>query len=353
MPGVTIEDRIAGCFLAGAVGDAIGAHYEGNPPTAGFLVPPTLRVTDDTELTIATCESIVECGSVDPESVANSFLRWFRQRRIHGIGASTLKSLTELDAGGHWAMVGATGERSAGNGAAMRIAPLAFVLDPDRESDRQAIRDVCRITHRNDEAYIGALAILRSIRHVADGNSFDVNFLPVLIDSLPDSRVRDRLIDVRDSSPSLTEYARKFASSGYVVDSVPMSILAAMRSSDLMETIREIVQCGGDTDTIGSMFGHIFGAASGNGAVPTEIVNQIDVVSLVRETAATFANVNRDEQSIATERRIGSVLMASRFGRRRLNRVVDRHRLALAGCPCHTTGHTGPYHGGSIGLSIF
>lgn len=289
MQGSTIEDRITGCLLAGAVGDAIGAHFEGKPPTSAFLVPGSLRVTDDTELTIATCESIVECGSVDPESVANRFRQWFRQRRIHGIGSSTLKSLTELDAGGHWALVGATGERSAGNGAAMRVDPLAFVLDPDRSSDRQTIRDVCRITHRNDEAYIGALAILRSIRHAAAGNSFDANFLPVIIDSLPDSRVRDRLIDVRESSLSLIEYATKFGSSGYVVDSVPLAILAAMRSSGLMETMREIVQCGGDTDTIGSMFGHIFGAVSGTGALSMDIVNRIDAVSLVRETVAKFA----------------------------------------------------------------
>jgi ADP-ribosylglycohydrolase len=81
-------------------------------------------------------------------------------------------------------------------------------------------------------------------------------------------------------------------SSGYVVDSVPLAILAAMRSSDLMETIRAIVQYVGDTDTIGSMFGRISGAPSRTGALPMEIVNQIDVVSLVRETAATFARTS-------------------------------------------------------------
>jgi len=114
----------------------------------------------------------------------------------------------------------------------------------------------------------------------------------MIIDSLPDSRVRDRFVDVRDSSPSLTGYATKFGSSGYVVDSVPLAILAAMRSSGLMETMREIVQCGGDTDTIGAMFGQILGAASGTGGLPMDIVNQIDAVSLVRETAANFARTS-------------------------------------------------------------
>lgn len=292
MSQLSREDRIAGCLLGGALGDAIGAHFEGNPPTSNFAIPSDLRVTDDTQLTVATCESIIETRSVNPESVASHFLHWFRERRITGIGASTLKSLNELDAGGHWALVGATGEYSAGNGAAMRVAPLAFFLDPDIDTDRQRIRDICRITHRNDEAYLGALAILRSIRHVIDGNELDHDFVPSLVNSLPDSRVRDRLIDLRDSSGSIDGYASRFASSGYVVDSVPLAILAATQSSDVLDTIERIVQCGGDTDTIASMFGQIFGAAFGTECLPMEIVNQIDSVSLVRETAANLSRTS-------------------------------------------------------------
>jgi len=238
-------------------------------------------------------DETIDSRSVNPESIAKHFLRWFRSRRITGIGASSLKSFTELDAGGHWAMVGATGERSAGNGAAMRIAPLAFVLDPDVDAERQVIRDVCRITHRNDEAYIGALAILRTIRHVIDGNQLDEDCLALVVDAIPDSRVRDRLIVVRDSSLSIGEYVSRFASSGYVVDSVPLAILAAIRSSDdVLSIIEQIVRCGGDTDTIASMFGNIFGAAFGTEALPMKIVNQIDAVSLVRETAAKFSRTS-------------------------------------------------------------
>ena len=292
MPQPTREDRIIGCLLAGALGDAIGSHFEGNPASSDFAIPPDLHVTDDTQLTIATCESIVEARAVNPEAIANHFVRWFRARRITAIGASTLKSLTELDAGGHWAMVGATGEYSAGNGAAMRIAPLAFCLNPDIDTDHQMIRDVCRITHRNDEAYIGALAIVRSMCHVIDGNQLNSDFLAAIVDSIPDSRVRDRLIAVRDSSMSISDYGECFASCGYVVDSVPLAILAATHSSELRSTSRQIVQCGGDTDTVSSMFGHIYGAAVGTGALPMDTINQIDAVSLVRETAARFSRIS-------------------------------------------------------------
>jgi ADP-ribosylglycohydrolase len=90
------EHRIAGCLLAGALGDAIGSHFEGQRPNADFVVPSELRITDDTQLTIATCESIIELNRVDPKSIASHVLRWFRERRLTGIGSSTLKALRDL-----------------------------------------------------------------------------------------------------------------------------------------------------------------------------------------------------------------------------------------------------------------
>jgi ADP-ribosylglycohydrolase len=278
--------------LGGALGDAIGARFEGAAREFHFAIPSELRITDDTQLSLATCESIVDCGTVNPEVVAAHFLRWFRERRITGIGSSTLKALTELEAGGHWALVGATGERAAGNGAAMRIAPLAFILDPDVDADRQTIRDVCRITHRHDEAYIGALAVLRTMRHVAAGNSLTANFLTILVESLPDSRVRDRFVDIRATLPTVAEYVNRFAASGYVVDSVPLAILAAIQSTDFLGTIEQLMHCGGDTDTNASIFGQIFGAAHGTKSLPTHEADRLDAAALIRAIAADLSRIS-------------------------------------------------------------
>src|SRR5665213_3298616 len=86
-------------------------------------------LTDDTQLTLATCEAIVAHGRVDPECIAAEFAREFRAGMLTGLGASTYQALESLAAGGHWALVGRKGDQAAGNGAAMRIAPLAFCLD--------------------------------------------------------------------------------------------------------------------------------------------------------------------------------------------------------------------------------
>ena len=141
----------------------------GNPGQVAFQIPSRSSVSDDTQFTLATCESIIENGAVHAERLASHFATWFATGRVSGIGASTLKSMRDLAAGVHWALAGSRGEYSAGNGAAMRIAPLAFLLDPATPADRRVIRDVCRITHHNDEAYVGALAVVIAIRFILSG----------------------------------------------------------------------------------------------------------------------------------------------------------------------------------------
>ena len=269
----------------------MGSHFEGSTVVSDFALPSNLRVTDDTQLTLATCEAIVESRSVTPESIAKQFVRWFRERRITGIGSSTLKALTELDAGGHWALVGATGERAAGNGAAMRIAPLAFFLDPDVDIHRQTFRDVCRITHRNDEAYIGALAVFRTVHFCIHGGQLNAGVFTSLIESLPDSNVRDHLVACRDQSLTVADYGKQFATTGYVADSVPLAILAAIRATDFMTSMEALVRMGGDTDSIASMFGQIFGAAHGVESLPLALLDEIDSSELVRKFAQSLSQI--------------------------------------------------------------
>ena len=290
-PVPKLQDQILGCLLCGAVGDAIGAQYEGNPPVNTVEIPRRLRVTDDTQLTLATCEAVIEAGGVDPATIASSFLRWHRSRRITGIGASTLSAVSLLGTGGHWASVGARGERAAGNGAAMRIAPLAFVLNVFDAKCRVTIRDVSRITHHNEEAYVGSLAILVVLGKVLAGHRLGLDLLPMVVDSIPDSLVRDRLIAIHDCSPSICECASSFGASGYVVDSVPLAILAACSSQDLVATIFEIVKAGGDTDTTASICGQIVGTAHGPDAVPESLARRLDLSRQIRKTAASLAKV--------------------------------------------------------------
>jgi ADP-ribosylglycohydrolase len=197
---------------------------------------------------------------------------------LPGIGASTLKAIRELQVGGHWNQVGRSGEFAAGNGAAMRIAPFAFFPDVSREE----IRNICRITHRNDEAYVGALAVILAVRAALNkewtGNE---NLLDLLIPQLPDTRVRDRFIEIRELYDQATIASiAAMGTDGYVVNAVPFAVFAASQvmNMGLKEMFKAVIDAGGDTDTNASMAGQIAGTLVGLKGIPVALMQQITQV---------------------------------------------------------------------------
>ena len=94
------EKHIVGCLLGGAIGDALGMPFEEMPSSerkrlygdgriTDFMpgLPYKLRrerveagsVTDDTEMVLATAESIVKNRAIVVEDIADNLLRWLRK----------------------------------------------------------------------------------------------------------------------------------------------------------------------------------------------------------------------------------------------------------------------------------
>lgn len=279
---MNLSKRFEGCVIGGAIGDAFGSAYENLKEIDNdkvfypFGKPekqiPKWRITDDTQLTVATCEVLIENEKLETEVFAKKYLDYFKQRKITGLGASTLKAFRELEVGGHWSLVGRKGEYAAGNGAAMRIAPIAFIDGISREQ----IREIASITHNNDEAYIGALTVILSIQAILKGIwTGRENLIHLLIDQLPDSRVRDRLMEI-EGVDSLTEIG-KIGNDGYVVNSIPLAVAAANKVLDLgiEEMFRQIIEIGGDTDTNASIAGQIAGTLIGTANIPQNLMKEL------------------------------------------------------------------------------
>lgn len=244
------EQAVQSCIVTGAVGDALG----------GLVERSSKSFSDDTQLTLATCEAILAFGRPEPSVIAARMREWFTSRKVTGLGSSTLKALRDLEAGAHWALAGARGERAAGNGAAMRAAPLAFFLDPSDVADRVVLRDITRITHHHDEAYVGALAVVIAIRRAAAGEDWSNDAVALL---LPDTRVRDNLGSAAPLS-GLDAVFSEVGASGFVAETIPMAFETARRMLDVgvEPAMQELNALGGDSDTIGSIAGQICGVAS-------------------------------------------------------------------------------------------
>jgi poly(ADP-ribose) glycohydrolase ARH3 len=162
MPRVpSLNDRFLGCLLGVATGDAIGAPFEGLGPydiyqgfgaSRGIIDRPPLDAlyyTDDTQMTIAVVECLLDTGGLDEGDLMERFVRNFQPERGYGPGARRL--LEAACAGDDWRSLRHTiyPGGSFGNGAAMRAAPvgLAFRYDPDRVWDEAARSALPTHTH--------------------------------------------------------------------------------------------------------------------------------------------------------------------------------------------------------------
>lgn len=277
-----MTEAILGCIVGGAIGDAAASALEG--ASASRSGSPNWRdqvwrITDDTQLTMATCEAILS-GSLNPAVIAESLLRWFRSKRLSRVGSSTLKALRDLDAGCHWALAGRQGEYAAGNGAAMRIAPLAFCIEPDTSLGRR------QLIH-SDEAYAGAVATVLAVNSWSEPLG-----LVEIASKLPDSIVRDRLQSLAClESATIAEVARKNGASGYVAESVPLALFASQQVSSIgfVEMLEQIIHVGGDTDTNASIAGQVAGAALGISGLPCELIELLPEREAIILVAKRFA----------------------------------------------------------------
>lgn len=278
-----LQDQFQACLLCGAIGDAWGSSFENEPVVDDahtfYLGGKPARsrrwmLTDDTQLTLATCE-VLAAGPFAPELLARQFVTYYRQHRLVGLGASTLKAILDTEAGLPWTQTGRTGHYAAGNGAAMRIAPFAFYS----ATTRQHLLDACRITHQNDEAYTGALAVYLALRAGVEGTwNGHNNLLDYLLPDLPDTRVKDRLLEISryPVGTPIAEIAR-LGNDGYVVNSVPFALYCAMQipALGLATVFRQLLAAGGDTDTNASIAGQVAGPIIGLAGIPPELLRQL------------------------------------------------------------------------------
>ncbi|MDQ3138792.1 MAG: ADP-ribosylglycohydrolase family protein, partial [Gemmatimonadota bacterium] len=162
---LTRGDRLAGALLGQALGDALGFVVEAEPPVAAaayvreFLQTdragerhhpsfPFGQYTDDTQLARELLLSVREAGGWSPSAFAGRVAALFQDGRDVGAGPGTRGAAERLLAGASWRESGAAAPY-AGNGSAMRVAPLGVLFAEDADGLRRAAGEQSRITHRD------------------------------------------------------------------------------------------------------------------------------------------------------------------------------------------------------------
>jgi ADP-ribosyl-[dinitrogen reductase] hydrolase len=148
-------DRSIGALLGLAIGDALGAPFEGLDRDSyarvlDYAAGGAHRMepgawTDDTAMAICLAESLLTHGRIDERDLLERFLRWYRAGensaggRAIGISPKTRATLEAFERSSR--IDAAVEVENAGNGAIMRLAPVAIYF---RENPAEARRSAAR-----------------------------------------------------------------------------------------------------------------------------------------------------------------------------------------------------------------
>jgi ADP-ribosylglycohydrolase len=119
---------------------------------------PIGQYSDDSQLARELVRSFVERRQFDPADYAARIAALFTEERIVGRGRATEEAAYRIARGVPWQDAG-TPAPAAGNGSAMRAAPIGLFFCDDPEALIASAHDQGRITHQDPRCSAGAIAI--------------------------------------------------------------------------------------------------------------------------------------------------------------------------------------------------
>jgi ADP-ribosylglycohydrolase len=303
-PPTGLRDRFCGCLLGCAVGDALGAPFEGYwdhqlPRRAALLRGfaevegyPRGQYTDDTQLTLATVESIIRRRDLEPADVARSIASLWKHDSVVGPGGACTRAATTFLKTRDWTTCGAP-VGQAGNGTAMRTAALGlfFLRDPERLP--AAVADIARITHQDPRSVAGGVAIARAAQLLATGESLEaIPFCRAvaaamrpyeaafadLVEALPSRFEDDResaLHAIAWAGSPRPEFSRPVITP-FIIPTVLAALWSVLRKPDSWsDAVAEAIGLGGDVDTLGAIVGALMGARLGASTIPAHLASGV------------------------------------------------------------------------------
>ena len=273
-----VRGRAYATLLGSALGDALGATVEFCTPSeiraqygvlrkivgGGWLKLKPGEVTDDTQMSLCIARSL---ASVDwsPTDIAERFAAWFKGWPID-VGNTCRRSIARYI--NHGTVAGPFNEGDAGNGAAMRVAPVALATLADGCLLECRAVEQGRITHNHPLSDAACVLIGRLIHMGCTGQSLE--------------RLRGEIEDTIVRFPSFRFSPYRGLATAYVVDTMQTVLHHFLSTHSFEECLVATVNQGGDADTTGAIAGAIAGAFYGPAQLPEHWVRKL-APTLVKE----------------------------------------------------------------------
>jgi poly(ADP-ribose) glycohydrolase ARH3 len=283
-----VAERFAGCLLGLAVGDAVGAPYEGLTHADIFFMfgspetlvknpsGDTLCYTDDTEMMISVAETLADCGRIDEERLCRAFVENYHPDRGYGRGAR--KVLRAMAKGKDWKKIAETNfpGGSFGNGAAMRVAPVGLVFADSPDELWEQARLSALPTHTHPLGIEGAQLLALATAWALKATTFDRKELyRELLARATTEEFRWHLEVAAKLKPgdSLAGLGSTLHAHRSVVTAIACFVATP---GDFEMAIARAIGLGDDTDTVAAMAGSLVGAFAGVGAIPAELLAKFE-----------------------------------------------------------------------------
>lgn len=307
-------ERFRGALVGLAVGDALGATLEFQPPGSfqpiddmfgggPFQLAPG-QWTDDTSMALCLAQSLIEKNGFDPRDQLERYTDWWKHGKFSSIGrcfdiGNTCRAALERFLHNPVDYPGSTHPAAAGNGSLMRLAPipLFFSADPRRAIEFAALGS--RTTHAAVEAvdacrYFSGL-ILGALRDAPRDELIAPSYSPVpgLWDQEP---LAPRIAEIAAGS-FLKKQPPRIRGTGYVVDSLEASLWAFARGDSFREAVLLAVNLGDDSDTTGAILGQLAGTYYGIESIPHAWRSRITMIDLIVSFADQIHQLSQSQAS--------------------------------------------------------
>ncbi len=282
-----LHARIRGCLLGLALGDAVGAPYEGATSsfvTSRYPTPESLflraedgpiHYTDDTQMMIGVCEALIADGEIQAATLCQRFAQNYIPARGYGRGARRI--LEAMEDGKDYA---ALAEEvfpggSFGNGAAMRVAPVGLLFRDDLQRVAQEAAAQSRLTHLHLLGIEGAQLIACSVAIASRSDAINKQkFLEELRPYCLLPEFSQKLLQAATIPQNrLHELGNAITAHESVVTAIACFLTFP---ESFVDAVGTAIHLGGDTDTLAAMTGAISGAYLGEAALPKSVLQALE-----------------------------------------------------------------------------
>lgn len=348
---VSLNQRIRGCLLGGAVGDALGAPIEfdslaeirrrfGRDGLTDYAPAFGRRgtITDDTQMSLFTGEGLIrawvrmeERGICHPPSVVHhAYLRWlltqseqscpeleiepdgwlFAVSALHSRREPGTTCISSLRAASRFGVPEVADNASKGCGGVMRVAPVGLMsrqAGSYKETFKLGI-DTASLTHGHPTGYLAAGYFATVIAAIVSGesllNAMDIAYIE-LAKCVRSEEVKEAIEAARRTAslgaPS-PEQIEMLGGGWIAEEALAITLCCALTARDFKHGVLMAVNHSGDSDSTGAMTGNLLGSMLGANSIPGVWLRELECRAAIEQLADDLhlvrsGNANADRMS--------------------------------------------------------